>query len=124
MFRSPKGACYPILRDRKTRFTDCTWRDDDDQLVLEDNGETICIDNAILLDNLGFAELPSANFYVGACEIPVGGDKTVGRGTPYALKVTNPLDCIFRDDNFVVITENDDDVILIDNAEPCLGNNI
>lgn len=110
-----KGACYPILRDRKTRFTDCTWRDDDNQLVQEDNGETICIDNAILLDNLGFAELPSSNFFVGTCERPVGGDKTVGRGTPYALKVTNPFTCVWYDDDGQIVLENNDDVICIDN---------
>lgn len=107
------GACYPILRDRKVRFTDCTWRDDDNQPVLEDNGETICIDNAILLDNLGFAELPGANFYVGTCVRVC--DKTVGRGTPYALKVTNPFTCVWYDDNNIIITENNDDVICIDN---------
>lgn len=113
MFESRKGNCYPVLRDRKTKFTDCIWRDDDDQLIFEDNGDGICIDNAILLDNLGFAELPSSNFFVGTCERPC--DQTVGRGTPYSLAVTNPSDCIWRDDNNVIITTDDDEVICIDN---------
>lgn len=117
MFESAnQGVCYPILRDRKSKFTDCTWRDDDDQLVLEDNGETICIDNAILLDNLGFAELPSTNFFVGTCEIPAGGTKTVGRGTPYALRVMNPFTCVWFDDNNVIVTTDEDEVICLDNA--------
>lgn len=112
--------CYPVLRDRKTKFTDCTWRDNDGTVIEENDGESICIDNAILLDNLGFAELPSSIFFVGTCERPC--DQTVGRGTPYALKVTNPLDCLFRDNDGTIIVENTDDVILIDNAEPCIDN--
>lgn len=111
-----RGGCYPVLRDRPTRFTDARWRDDDDQFVLEDNGEEILIDNAILLDNLGFAELPSANFFVGTCEIPVGGTKTVGRGTPYALKVVNPFTCIWFDDDRQIVTTDEDEVICLDNA--------
>lgn len=117
------GACYPILRDRKTKFTDCRWFDDDGQQVFEDDGDSICIDNALPLEQFGgseIAELPSTNFFVGTCQIPEGGTKTVGRGTPYALRVTNPLDCLFRDDDGTIIVENNDDVILIDNAEPCI----
>lgn len=115
MSRCRNGACNPVLRDRKTKFTDCTWRDDDNQLVQEDNGEGICIDNAILLDNLGFAELPSSNFFMGTCEVPVGGQKTVGRGAAYSLVVTNPADCIWRDDDGQIVTTDEDDVICIDN---------
>lgn len=110
-----QGACYPVLFDRKTRFTDARWFDDDGQQVFEDNGEEILIDNAILLDNLGFAELPSANFFVGTCERPVGGDKTVGRGTPYALRVTNPATCIWFDDGGQIVTTDEYEVICIDN---------
>lgn len=115
MSKSPNGNCYPVLRDRKTKFTDCTWRDNDDTVIEENNGDGLCIDNAILLDNLGFAELPSSNFFMGTCEVPVGGQKTVGFGTPYTLAVSNPADCVWRDDNNVIITTDDDEVICIDN---------
>lgn len=111
-----RGGCYPVLRDRKSVFTNLIWIDDDDQPVQENNGDQILINDALPFDNLGFAELPSSNFFVGACDIPVGGTKTVGRGTPYALKVTNPFSCVWFDDNNVIITDDDDSVVCLDDA--------
>lgn len=106
--RNPRSTCVPLIVDREP--VNYVWHDDDGQIILEEDGSRIFIDNAVPV-LIGNPPL------VARCRRPHGGTKTIG--VPQFVEViVNPADLLWRDDDRfkTVLQENDGAIMVIDNS--------